>query len=458
MTLGYVHEPSVCGERSGLFDFRQAGAVAGAGGLVHPHTGTILVADGVVNAARAFAGDAVRGFLAVLVWGGVLFLALDCQAADWSFNPLLTIYQQYDSNILFSSLEQQNDFITSVQPMLSMSATGEQTQFSLNSTVNGYKYTKYSQYDTVETNNTAVLNQQWTPQYSNALTALFVKDTTMDSQLSEAGLQGRKVEQYVYNLGLKNKYAFTETFSTSVTASGGQTFYPDKTYPDSQVFLADLSPEWLLSLRDTVGVYSGYVEKEYTGSSTIHNLMGLVFWQRAWNETTSMNLQAGYRFSQIEHYTFVFEKLPGGGLAIVRKKETAQNNGFVFSAGLRTNWTERLSTALSARHEQYASADARIYNHTYAQSNVKYLLSELNTFYCDAQYDFNAETVTGGERSNYLQIIPSLVHKLNETLSLKFSGSNQYQIKSNFGTDRTIERYRLWLELTWQWPRLFSDH
>ncbi len=429
-----------------------------AAGLRHPYTGFILAVHRALIGAHPSAGDAVLGFLAILVWGGALFPALECRAADWSFNPLLTLSEKYDSNILFSSLDQENDFITSVQPKLSMSANGEQTQFSLDSTVNGYKYAKYTQYDTVETNNIAVLNQQWTPQYSNTFTALLVKDTTLDSQLSEAGLRGRKVEQYVYNLGLKNKYAFTDVFSASLTASGGQTFYPDKTYPDSRIFLANISPEWLLNPRDTIGIYSGYLEKDYTGSSTIQNLIELVYWQRAWNETTSTNLQAGYRYSRIGQYTFVFEKLPQGGLTIVRKKETALNNGFVFSAGLRKNWTERLSSSFSAGHEQYAAADARIYNHTYVQANATYSLSEINTLSCYAQYDFNAETITGGERSNYLQIAPSLDHRLTETVSLKLSGSYQYQIKSNLGSDFRTDRYRLWLELTWQWPRFFSNH
>ncbi len=390
--------------------------------------------------------DPCRRIGAVLLTG--LVCTLTClgpgsQAADWSFSPSLEMDGEYNSDVLFSSEGEFDDYIFRGKPALQVIGMTEQTRFIFDSVVIGEKYAKNSGFDTVNYNIVPSLSHQWTPSLSTELSSTFVKDTTMESELEAAGLQADRSDRLRYGLDLSNSFFLSETASLALQGSVEKNDYPDGTYPELLSWEAGLNPSWMFSPRNTLGLNSGYSFSDYKNTSTIQRVSAVAYWLHEWSEKDHFTLSGGYYYTWSERDDPVLE---------------TTDSGFLFNLELQRSWTESFSTVLSAGSDQYNTVDATSVTTVYGRAAMSYAFSPVLSSGCTLGYDFNTQNGASGVDSHYFRVIPSLRWRLADNVALSLSGA--YETRRTESDDRgeTGDRYRTWLTLLWQLPRLLASY
>ncbi len=397
------------------------------------------------------ASRAVALLLLLSAWIEVAF------AMDWYANPSIRATSEYDSNVLFSSDNVIDDFILIAYPQLKIFAESEQTKFIFDSVVAGKKYIKNQDLDVVENYTTASLAHAWSERFTSQFNARFTKDTTLESQVEEAGITTQRVERYLYELGSTQTYQFSETLSCAVSASGGRITYQSDAFPDSSYWQAAVRPAVALSEKDSVGVDTVYSYRSYADSAIIRYLQQLLFWERQFSETTTFTLGGGYLLTWTESPFFAFEIIDGQ-LELVEKTRNTSDFGFSFLANLEKEWSERVKMFLSAGRDQYNTADARTFERNYLRTKLGYDFSEVTSLYCDLNWYYNRQIGGEGvsEDVNYVQFAPTLRRNLSRDLWLSVGGSYAYQLRDQGGREATADRFRAWLMLTYELPRLLD--
>ena len=391
-----------------------------------------------------------------------IFLMLcigDAFAVDWSLSPSVSVSELYDSNINFSFQDKQSDFITAMKPRFLVSGQTDQDQLNLDSTLVGMIYVDNSQLDRFETYNDGSWVRQWSSRFSTDFGGNFIKTTALESQLQEAGIRTILADQYIYNVRGKGSYALTEVLSLSLGGSAGQTWYPDKQFPDSDNALGNLNLAWKSSEFDTIGLDCAYSYRHYldTSTDTVQFVRPGLYWERALGETTTLLLGAGYRFTSIKYFNYIFQFEPPDQVRLVKKWTTDTKSTYDFLATLKTSWTDRLSSSFIAGRDQYSDVDARTYDHMYVGTGVRYGLTDLTTVNCDVRYDYNNEIAQGTQQTDYVRVTPSIDRKLTKDLSVRLSGSYEYERQDVADNRQNADRFRAWIELFWQLPRLLES-
>jgi hypothetical protein len=435
--------------------------------IEHYIEGSEGMATAVLVTFRRPAGIATRsraGVESVLIMLGMLVSLFigptQCGAEDWVFFPVASVAETYDSNVLFSSTDPLHDFISSPKALFTLARNTEDSQFNTVGTVRGDIYVLNSNLNTVEGNIRSVFSRQWTERFSGGINGSFVKTTTLESQLQAAGIQAFREDQYIYDAGANGRYSFSDLFALSTDALVSRTEYPasDPRFPDSDSLSVGLVPGWTINPLNTVGLQTGYSLKDYENSTKVHNLFGMLYWERPFSEALSTNVAAGMRFSRVEQVVSVLDRTPDGRLDFVKKDVTDDDSGFVFNATVRKDWSERLSSWFAAGQELYSDVNARTFNHIFGRVSGSYLLTEIDTISCELRYDYNTEIRPGDEKTNYVRVAPYIEHKFTPDFALRWSGSFEYQLTQLRASDSNANRYRTSLELTYQIPRLWASH
>lgn len=405
--------------------------------------------------------------LRLLVWAlfWVLFL---CQvpdsrilAADWSISPGIEVTQEYNSNVLLTDDERIEDFITEVKPRIQILRETDSSRLDFNSMVIGQKYIDHDDLDTLNNETNLNFTQSWSSKFSNDLSLGFVKDNILESELDRAGLRAVRQDRYRYLLDLSNNYQLSETLFVKFGGGVYQNVYPDGPYPDLFQWLVRLNPGWAVTPRDTLGLLVDYSNGEYEDFGSIQTLSNTLYWRRDLTDTTYFTIGAGYRYSWNELDTVAFIPLVTQNTFIfipTTEKSQSSQDGFIFNFTLNNNWTERFSTILSAGQEQYDTVDVRSTQRTYIRTTFRYLLSELTALGFEAGYDLNNETGSGNVDENYLRVAPYLEWRLKKDLLLRLAASYENLETKQSGDDFSRDRYRTWISLTYEWPRLWANH
>jgi hypothetical protein len=387
----------------------------------------------------------------------ILFFSNCAIAADLAFSPSISLTQKYDSNLLFTSSNTQSDFYTVLKPVFSLTGESETTKFKMDTTVRGEKYFKHDELDAILYDTRTSLSHAFSQRFNTELTTAFVRDTTLETQLEQAGLATVRAERYLFDSGLKESYALSDRLSLLVSEGIQSAIYSSGVHPDSNTWQVGAGPSYLLSPKDTVTLTSSYVSADFEDTSTINTFQEMVEWKRLLGESASIRLGAGWRFTSTTFQVLSWVITPQGHLALVKHDRKEDDNAPVFSGILEKAWSERFSTTLSAGKEQYNSADAVTYDRTYAGVGLKYSLSDLTKLAFDARYDHNEESGGANEKKDYFRFLPSIERKLSERFVLRLSGLYEREDTDVSGRSYSIDRFSTWVELTYLWPRFMSS-
>jgi len=426
--------------------------------------------------AQAFSPSIAVLFAAILC---VLFAyAVDVRAADWSFTPSATLSEAYDSNFRFTNSPPpgttKSDFVTSFNPVASVVGETEQTRFTFDTNTSAQAYIRNTGYDIINTNTTAGLTENWSPRFSTTASAGLLHDQTIEQQLQASGIVSLRTEHYQFNSGLGCTYGLSENLNLIVSGSYARSIYPSGALSDSDTFQGSITPTWAIGPRNNIGLSSSFSYTDYDSGgvantgTTIKTLTEMLFWESHFSETLSFKLGGGYYFS-IDNFTTlapvlipILPPLPIYELVFVPTPATGTSGGFVFSADLKKDWTERFNTTFSAGRQQYSDVNARSFASTFVSGTATYKWSELTTINFSARYNTNSQLTEGNQKIDYYIINPYIQRNLTENLVLRLAGSYEYEHENlaGIGPGQLVDlhRYRTWFDLTYKWPRFLATH
>lgn len=404
-------------------------------------------------------------FIIALIIPAALFC--NCAfAADWSFSPSVTLSEMYNSNITFSSTSApgipKGDFITSLQPVISITGQTEQTKFKFDTITTGKKYVENPRFDTVDTDTNTSLSELWSPRFSTDASFRFIHDYTLENELETSGIVTQKAERYQFNVGVGGKYALSESLNLVANGTYIDTNYPSHpaNLPGYQVYQGVITPIWSITPRDNIGLSSNFYWVDYPSfQATVKTITEMLYWQRFLSETLNFRLSAGYYFTSASFVTQVVKFIPPFPPVVVRKPGTASDSGPAAAVDIRKDWSERFSTTLFASKQQYDDPYARSFDKTSVGVSARYGLTELTTVNFRAAYDMNDQTSQGTEKIDYVNIGPSIERRLSENFTARLSGSYELETYRNSGGPGVdVDRYSVWFQLTYKWPRFLSTH
>jgi len=384
----------------------------------------------------------------------------DAYAADWSFTPSVSLSQSYDSNFQFITTPTpgttKSDYITSLTPVLSVTGETEQTKFQFDTITSAQSYIENPRFDIVNENATASLTEIWSQRFSTSVNLGLMHDSTLQEQLEASGIVSQWTERYVYIFGLGGKYDLSESLSLAVSGLLADTIFPSGTFPNSDVYQGTITPTWAVTPLDNIGLSSNFSDTAYNNATTIKSVTETLFWQRQMTDTLSFKLSGGYYFSWLDFTIPAAEFIPPNFIRLVNLPETATDSGLVYGADLKKDWSERLSTVLSAGKQQFNDVQAHSYDSTFISCTARYRLSEVTTLSFIARYNTNDQLSPGNSTVNYYIFSPSIETNLTENLLVRLSGSYEYETETPGNVN--LDRYRTWVDLTYKWPRFFASH
>ena len=184
----------------------------------------------------------------------------------------------------------------------------------------------------------------------------------------------------------------------------------------------------------------------------------MLYWKRLLSETTSFELSAGYYSTSSSFLTQVVRFIPPAPPVLVTKPGSGSGSGPAATVNLKKDWSDRFSTTLLANKSQYSDEYARSFDQTTVGFSAGYRLSELTTCNLNVSYDINDQT-QGNENIDYVSIGPSIEKKISENLTARLRGSYELETESSNGaTIAKYDRFNVWVELTYQWPRFWATH
>lgn len=402
---------------------------------------------------------------AVIIVSALLFR--NCAlAADWSFSPSVTLSEKYNSNLTFSSVSgpgiPKGDFITSLQPVISITGKTEQTKFTFDTTTTAQKYLNNPKFDTIDTNTYTSLTRLWSPRFSTDVNFRLMHDYTLENALETSGIVTQRAERFQYNFGAGFKYALSETLHLEARSTYTDTNYPSHpvNLPDYHIYQGSITPVWSITPKDDIGLSSSFSSQEYPSfSAHIDTLTEMLYWKRLLSPTMNLTLSGGYYFTWTGFVTRVTQFIPPSFFVIVTKPGSGSDSGPAAAVNLKKDWSERLSTNFFASKQQYDDEYARSFDKISVGSSARYGLSELTTAYFRISYDMDDQTSQGTEKIDYVNISPSIERKLTRNLAARLSGSYELETYSNLGVPGVdVDRYSVWVDLIYKWPRLLATH
>lgn len=407
--------------------------------------------------------SARSGGLFIFVAAALLFTCRTALGLDWTFDPSIALTEKFDSNVLFRDHDEQSDFISILNPRLSIGGKGEDVRFRFDSDVTFEKYAEHEELgrdelDTIDYNIKSSMSRNWTERFLTDANIRLSKDTTLDTQLEEAGIRTIRTPRYRYDGDMKATYQLTERVSLAASGGGGYMSYPNGELPNSTSWQSGFTPAWQITEKDTLSVISNYSYNDYEESSTVKNLFAMLSWDRLLNEKTSFQIGAGYRYTWIDFFTWEYKFVPPGRFVLVKKLVETSDDGAVFMGMIKRDWSEQMSSTLSVGRDVYSSADGRTFERNYVRLGGTYRFSDVTIFGSDLYYYMNTQKGQGDEEVNYVRFAPSIERKLSERFSLRLVGSYENQLTETKGYESSPERYAGWLELRYTWPRFWASH
>ena len=128
-----------------------------------------------------------------------LFVAPFSYAKDITLNPKLAVTETYDDNVVFARENEEDDYITTITPSVYFDYKTEISKLttSMNTGLNYYAIDNDLNYQTYD--GKAQLDAKLMELISVEVGGLFIKDTTLESELEETGRVQFREDRYRYD-------------------------------------------------------------------------------------------------------------------------------------------------------------------------------------------------------------------------------------------------------------------
>lgn len=374
-------------------------------------------------------------------FSAALLLCTPAWSADWAISPYVTMIEEYDNNILFSSEGQElDDLVTIVRPRVEVRYATDRLRLSWNSVVEAEKYLDCDEFDTIDHDHKLALSYGLSRTLGLRAGGYFREDTTLETELIEEGLLVDREDRRKFGGNLGFDYAFSKRLFFSGDWTRRYAEYPDDPddFDDRQSDTFDLAPRYVFSPKTSLFLKMVHTKTEYDeeGDPSIANYSISPSFRHDFAEDFYISGGAGYRYT---------------------KDKTAssdkQYDGFVFDLSFHRDW-KKVSMELLASRDQYSTLyESSVERDRLTLKGTYRLSTRLRTSVAATFWRNRVDE--GGDDHDYFTVTPALSYDLTPTVILR--GSVDYSAY-DYKDIADRERFRARVQLDFKWPRLWSGH
>ena len=359
-------------------------------------------------------------------------------------NKLLTsvgLRQEYNNNIFYERTDETDDFISQVIPSLKLNYATEILKLSALARWDALLFWDNS--DQNRLNQSYGLNGSYrlTERWSVSASGRYVFDSVQDSQLDETG----SVERGLYdrqrlNAGAGLDYSVSERSDIGADYNYQKTDFERKSSVDTEAHgVRFFYRRRLQNQRDVITIFPRFIWGNSDDWDAYNSTLN-VRWAHPFTETLDTSITVGARHSRVDYKDDSDDTDNWGGVADMwlRKRGELTTGRLGFSNNLRT----RTNGEIINVSRLYTDIDHRL--------SRRFGVGLRGSIYYSNLIEDSPET---DDDRWYFDVTPSAFYRLTERHLLRLSYSYNYQKLLDADDNDTIDRQRIWLELTFNFPK-----
>jgi hypothetical protein len=372
----------------------------------------------------------------VCVFVNVIILPGHLTAQDITLIPSIRVQGEYDDNVTFSRTEEVDDYVATISPALTFDYATRLLDVRSVLRLDILRYAEESRLDTENQRYELEGAYQVLERLRLTAGALYIKDTTLDSELEETGLITRREDRERWNGNAGLSYAVSEVSDMGVNYSYTDTEYDSRGKVDYDVNSVVFSYDHRLKTQTDVVTVQPYYMDYDSQLSEVDNYGVSLGWFHAFTEKWTLTAFLGFRYTETEGQGFSEENW--GGVADIYVK----NRGELFE------WTAGYNRAL-----EYSSEGEPIdRDRLYFRGNRR-ITRRFGVGLDGSLYFTESEGDRDNEDSRYFYLTPRLTYWITEDYFLqgayRYSNSRDKTLDSN----KVAERNRVWVSVNFKFPR-----
>ena len=362
-------------------------------------------------------------------------------AADVKLVPSLKIQETYDDNVTFSRTDEQDDFVTSVNPELTLNYATELLSLESAAALDLLRYADDADLNTE--NYRLALSGDYGVMERFTLSGNFsyLKDTTLESELEETGLVNLREDRERYTGGGGISYRLSQRSDVGLDYTYGDTRYDSQGQVDYDSHSLTFSyNRYFNDQLDVFTIQPYYVARDSDISQTDNYGLSLG-WAHAFSETWRMTCFLGARYTKIDYaYSpwYRGKESTRGGVADIRVTKTGEIT------------TGTLGYSRDLHYSSYGEPIET--DKIYLRAN-RMLTRRLGVSFSGSFYFTQSEGEYLVEDSRHLELSPSLNYRLTRQHTLRVAYSYSQHDDRTEPQDDRYDRHRVWLVLDFIFPQ-----
>ena len=362
-------------------------------------------------------------------------------AAETSLLTSIGLRQEYNDNILNSRSDEIDDFISRVNPALELSYNTEILELSTLAVWSGWLFWDNSDLNRINQRYGLDGTYRLTERWSVSGLARYVKDSIQDSQLDETGSVDLGLDDRErINAGAGLDYAVSERSTIGSDYNFQKTNYESRSRVDTKTHSVRVFYRHRLkNEKDVITIFPRFIWGD-TDNYDAYNSTLNFRWEHPFSETLDTSITVGVRNTHIDFKDDRSNTNDWGGLADMwlRKRGELTTGRLGFSNRLQP----RTNGEIVNVSRLYTDIDHRLSRRFGVGFGGSVYYSELIE-----------DSPENDDDRWYFVVSPSAFYQLTENHILRLSYSYSQQKALDRDNDRKTERNRIWLELTFNFPK-----
>ena len=380
----------------------------------------------------------IRYFQPLFIVFALMIFIGTSNAAEFTANPSLSLRGEYNDNVDFSRIDEQDDYIGTISPGLSLGYATDRFSLGAHARVDFIRYNDYKDKDNERQNYGLNASYRVFERLTINAGGSYTKDTTFDSELEETGVVTRwsTRERYGGNGGFS--FQITELSTVSANYSFSKTDYYLDDYTDSETHSASLTYNHSFNDRRDGFYIRPYWSKTDSDKDTINNYGMSLGLNHQFTETFSTNIHAGPRYMETEDNA--------------GKKDNEW--GWTAGASLDKTW-ETTSASLGYSRDHYYTAEGEnVEVDRFFLAVHKMMTQKLGARLSGSLYFTKSIGSSARDRDvRYYTVSPSLFYNITQNHSLELGYSYANEFDDELTNNRERDRNMVWLALNFNFPQ-----
>jgi len=369
------------------------------------------------------------------------FSTTNAFSAETKLLTSVGLRQEYNSNIYYTKTDETDDSISRVIPSLRFTYDTEILKLSALAGWDAFLY--WDNTDQNRINQRYGLNGDYrlTERWSVSALARYVKDSVQDSQLDETGSVERGLsDRERLNVGAGVDYAVSERSDIGADYNYQKTDFDRKSSVDTEAHgVRFFYRRKLKNQRDVITIFPRFVWGNSDDWDAYNSTLNFR-WAHPFSETLDTSIALGARHSRVNYKNDSDDTDNWGAVADMwlRKRGELTTGRLGFSNNLATRTNGEIINV------------SRLYTNLDHRLSQRFGLGFRGSIYYSNLIENSPET---DDDRWYFDVTPSAFYRLTERHLLRLSYSYNHQKLLDVDDNDTIDRQRIWLQLTFNFPK-----